>query len=324
MRRRDLLVALITAITAQPGRAQDPNRVYRIGYLGINPPTRTVAEVWKAFDEGLREHGLIEGQNVLIERRFSEGREERQPGFVAELLAWKADVIVSGSVTGAKAAREATKTIPIILAGIGDPDRLGLVDSLARPGGNITGLSSQYLSVVSKQYQLLKEIVPSLTRLAVLWNPNSASSAFAWEITERETQGLDLRYISVPIVGPADVSAALEKIEAERAEALDVYNSVMPHRAAIYEFALRKRLPVLVSSRLFLDEGALISYGPSLPYAFRRAAAYIDKVLKGTKPADLPIEQPTKWELSIQMHTARAIGIKIPATVLALADEVIE
>ncbi len=151
MRRRDFLAGAALAAAFRPAHAQQPSRVYRIGYVGINPPTTPlVAEVWKAFDEGLREHGLIEGQNVLIERRFSEGREERQPGFVAELLAWKADVIVSGSATGAKAAREATKTVPIILAGIGDPDRLGLVDSLARPGGNITGLSSQYLFVVSK------------------------------------------------------------------------------------------------------------------------------------------------------------------------------
>jgi putative tryptophan/tyrosine transport system substrate-binding protein len=158
----------------------------------------------------------------------------------------------------------------------------------------------------------------------VLRNPNSASSALAWEITQREAQGLALHYISVPIASPADVTAAFEKIEAERAEALDVYNSVMPHRAAIYGFARRKRLPVLVSSRAFLDEGALISYGPSLPDAFRRVAAYIDKVLKGTSPADLPIEQPTKFDLSIDMHTARAIGITVPYPVLALADKVIE
>ncbi len=325
MRRRDFLAGAALAAAFRPAHAQQPSRVYRIGYVGINPPTTPlVAEVWKAFDEGLRAHGLIEGQNVIIRRLFSEGREERQPGLVAELLEWKADVIVCGSSAGAQAASAATKTIPIILASVGDPDRMGIVQSLARPGGNVTGVSNLTFQAITRQYQLLKEIVPNLMRIAVLWNPNSSASAFTWEISEREAPQLGLTAISAPIAGPQDVAASLERIEAEHGEALDVHNTVMPHRAAIFSFALMKKLPVLVSARTFLDDGVLISYGPSLSEGFRRATTYIDKVLKGANPGDLPIEQPTKFELTVNLRTARTIGIDIPVAVLALADEILE
>ncbi len=169
MRRRDFLAGAALAAAFRPAHAQQPSRVYRIGYVGINPPTTPlVAEVWKAFDEGLRAHGLIEGENVIIRRLFSEGREERQPGLVAELIEWQADVIVCGSSAGAQAASAATKTIPIILASVGDPDRMGIVQSLARPGGNVTGVSNLTFQAITRQYQLLKEIAPNLTRIAVL------------------------------------------------------------------------------------------------------------------------------------------------------------
>jgi putative ABC transport system substrate-binding protein len=325
MRRRDVLAGAALAATFRSAHAQQPKRVYRLGYLGINPTTTPIqAEVWKAFDEGLRAHGLIEGENVIIRRLFSEGREERQPGFVADLIEWRVDVIVCGSSAGAQAASAATKTIPIILAAVGDPDRMGIVQSLARPGGNVTGVSNLTYQAVSRQYQLLKEVVPNLTRIAVLWNPNSAASAFTWEVSEREAPLLGLKAVSALIAGPEDVAAALRMIEAERAEALEVHNTVMAHRASILSFALEKKLPVLVSTRSFLDPGVLISYGPNLPEGFRRAAAYIDKVLKGANPGDLPIEQPSKFELAINLRTVRAIGVDIPVAVLALADEVLE
>jgi len=305
--------------------AQQRDRVYRIGYLGINQPTTSlVAEVWKAFDEGLRAHGLIEGENVIIRRLFSEGREERQPGFVAELLEWKADVIVCGSMTGVRAASEATKTIPIILAGIGDPKRLQAVKSLARPGVNITGLLS-YVLDVTRQYQILKETVASLTRVAVLWNPgNPTSLSFLQDIQDNVPKLLNLQIISVPISGPNDVAAALERIEAERAEALDLFNSIMPYRSPILSFAMSKKIPVMVTNRIFLDPGVLVSYGPSLTDIFRRTAAYVDKVLKGANAADLPIERPTKVELTLDLRTARTLGLDIPLHVLALADELLE
>ena len=325
MRRRNFLAGVALAATVRPVNAQQPNRVYRIGYLGINPiTTRSQAEVWEAFDEGLRAHGLVAGVNVILRRLYSEGREERQPGFVADLIEWKADVIVCGSSAGAQAASAATKTIPIILAAVGDPDRMGIVKSLARPGGNVTGVSNLTSHAVGKQYQLLKEVVPNLTRIAVLWNPNSAASAFTWEISERDAPLLGLKAVSAPISGPEDVAAALRKIETERAEAVEVHNTVMAHRASILSFTLEKKIPVLVSTRTFLDPGVLISYGPSLPEGFRRAAAYIDKVLKGANPGDLPIEQPSKFELAVNLRTARAIGVDIPVAVLALADEVRE
>jgi putative ABC transport system substrate-binding protein len=325
MRRRDLLAGAALAATCRSALSQQPTRVYRIGYLGINQPTTPlVAKVWKAFDEGLRSHGLIEGENVIILRLFSEGREERQPSFVAELLAWKADVIVCGSMAGVRAASEATTTIPIILAGIGDPERLGAVKSLARPGVNITGLLS-YILDVARQYQLLKEIVPSLTRVAVLWNPNNPISvSFLHDVQSRIPTVLAVQIISVPIAGPDDVATALEEIERQEAEAFDLFNSVMPFRSSILRFAAEKKIPVMVSNRIFLDPGVLVSYGPNLPDIFRRTAAYVDKVLKGANAADLPIERPTAVELTIDLRTARSLGIDIPPHVLALADELIE
>ena len=325
MRRRDFLAGVALAATVRPVNAQQPNRVYRIGYLGINPiTTRSQAEVWEAFDEGLRAHGLVAGVNVILRRLYSEGREERQPGFVADLIEWKADVIVCGSSAGAQAASAATKTIPIILAAVGDPDRMGIVKSLARPGGNVTGVSNLTSHAVGKQYQLLKEVVPNLTRIAVLWNPNSAASAFTWEISERDAPLLGLKAVSAPISGPEDVAAALRKIETERAEAVEVpqYSDGAPcFHSQLYA---GEEIPVLISTRTFLDPGVLISHGPSLPEGFRRAAAYIDKVLKGANPGDLPIEQPSKFELAVNLRTARAIGVDIPVAVLALADEVRE
>jgi putative ABC transport system substrate-binding protein len=323
MRRRDFLAGAAIVATFRSVHAQEPNRVYRVGYLGINPTTTPIqAEVWKAFDEGLRTHGLIEGENLIIRRYFSEGREERQAGFVAELLEWKADVIVCGSLAGAKAASDVTKTVPIILAGIGDPVRLGFAKSLAKPGGNITGVSGTVLEA-TKHYQLLKEIVPSLMRIAVLWNPKNVISSLA--NLERDVhRSLGLQVIPIPISGPEDVAAALEKIETEQAEALDVLNSVMMYRTSILNFALKKKLPVTVSNRTFRDPGVLISYGSSLPDAFRRTATYVDKVLRGANPADLPIEQSSKVELTLDLRTARGMGIDIPLHVLALADELVE
>jgi putative ABC transport system substrate-binding protein len=257
MRRRDFLAGAAIVATFRSVHAQEPNRVYRVGYLGINPTTTPIqAEVWKAFDEGLRTHGLIEGENLIIRRYFSEGREERQAGFVAELLEWKADVIVCGSLAGAKAASDVTKTVPIILAGIGDPVRLGFAKSLAKPGGNITGVSGTVLEA-TKHYQLLKEIVPSLTRIAVLWSPIVISSLANLERDVHRSLGLQV--IPIPISGPEDVAAALEKIETEQAEALDVLNSVMMYRTSILNFALKKKLPVTVSNRTFRDPGVLIS-----------------------------------------------------------------
>jgi putative tryptophan/tyrosine transport system substrate-binding protein len=322
MRRRDLLAAII-AVTAQPGRAQDPNRIYRIGYLGVNPTTtRLQVEVWNGFEQGLRENGLVLGQNVLLERRFSEGREERQPGFLAELLAWKADVIVVGSPTAAVAAK-AHGTVPTVLAVI-DPLGNGLVANLARPGGNITGVSSQAGDLVTKQYELLREAVPGLRRLAVLWNPNNVGAAIGWEHCAREATALGLVPISVPITGPADIEAALARIEAEGAQALDIQNAVMPHRVRILDFALQRRLPTLAHARTFADVGVLMTYGASQVDGFRRAAGYAAKLLKGASPADLPIHQPTTFELVINLQRAKAIGLDIPPTLLARADEVIE
>jgi putative ABC transport system substrate-binding protein len=298
--------------------AQQGSKVYRIGYLGINPTTTPLqAEVWKGFDRGLREHGLVLGQNVLLEQRFSEGREERQPRFLAELLAWKADVIVLGSTAGAHVAKRTSGTVPLVIAMI-DPLASGLVANLSQPGGNITGVSSQSGDLFAKQHELLKEFVPGLRRIAVVFNPNNVGSA------ERETSALGLVPIPITITGPADIEAALTRIDEEGAQALGIFNSVMVHRARILEFALKRRLPTFVGTRTFADSGVLFSFGASFPDGFRRAAGYVAKLLKGAKPADLPIEQPTQFELVINMRTAKALGLDIPPALLARADEVIE
>ena len=321
--RRLCVLALATLWPLCAG-AQQGGRVYRIGYLGINPTTTPLqAEIWKGFEQSLREHGFVLGHNALLEQRFSEGREERHPGFLAELLAWKADVIVVASPAAAHAAKEASGTIPIVLAMI-DPLGSGLVTNLARPGGNITGVSSQAGDLVTKQYELLKEAVPGLQRIAVLWNPNNVGSAIGWKQSEREASALGFVPIPVPITGPADIEAALARIEAEAVQALDIHNAVMVHRARILEFALKRHLPTFAHTRTFADSGVLLTYGASQADGFRRAAGYVAKLLKGAKPADLPIEQPAKFELVISLKTASAIGITISPALLARADEVIE
>jgi putative ABC transport system substrate-binding protein len=324
MRRLRRFCALAVAMLWPLGAdAQQGEKVYRIGYLGINPTTTTLqAEVWKGFEQGLREHGFVLGRNVLLEQRFSEGREERHPGFLAELLAWKADVIVVGSPAAARVAKEAGGDVPIVLAGL-DPLGGGLVTNLARPGGNITGISSQAYDLLFKQHDLLKEAVPGLRRVAVLWNPNAGGPGIGKE-SDREASALGLVSIPIPITGPADVEPALTRIEAAGAQALNIANSVMAHRARILDFAVKRRLPTLVGPRTFADSGVLMTYGASQSDGFRRAAGYAAKLLRGAKPADLPIEQPTKFELVINLRTAKALGLTLPPSLLARADEVIE
>jgi len=325
VKRRAFLAALASGLFAAPlaDGAQPAGKVWRVGYLGISAVS-PADPIWEAFRIGMREHGYTEGQNLIIERRYAEGREERYPSFVAELLALKVDIILTTSTQAALAAKAATSSIPIVLVGVQDPERTGLVASLGRPGGNVTGISNQLLEVQAKQYQLFKEALPRLARLGVLWNPTNEASALAWRETENQARALGMTAISGAIASPAELEPTLAAVAARRPDGLYVSLTMTPYRQRIIEFALSRRLPTLVSDRRWASSGVLLTYGPNLPDIWRRCAVYIDKILKGAKPADLPVEQPTRFELVINLKTAETLGLTIPPALLARADEVIQ
>jgi len=323
MIRRAFLVGLGSGILAAPlaAEAQQAGKVWRIGWLGATPPS---SAVWEAFIAGLRERGYVEGQNIVLERRYSEGREDRFPGFAAELVQMKVDVIVVASTQAARAAKAATSSIPIVLVGILDPERTGLVASLGRPGGNVTGISTPLLELQAKQLQLFKEAVPRLSRVAIMWNPANEASALAWRETPDPARMLGMTTISGSIASPAELEPALAAVAAQRPDGLYIHLIMTPYRKRIIEFALSQRLPTFVADRGWADAGALLTYGPSSLDMFRRSAGYVDKILKGAKPADLPVEQPNKFDFVINLRTAKALGLTIPQSLLGRADEVIE
>ena len=328
MDRRDTVLALL-ALGAAPlaAEAQQATKVARIGCLATNPAIST--RLREAFVQGLRDLGYIEGRNLLIEYRDADGKAERLPALAAELVALKVDVIVASGTLAALAARRATKTLPIVFSPAGDPVGSGLVASLARPGGNVTGLSAFAPELVGKRLELLKEAVPGISRVAVLWQPG----AFG-ERTEKDTLkraevaardlGMPLQFVEAR--GPDDFARAFSDMSRARASALAVLASNMfnSERRRLVDLAAEKRLPKVYSARELVDAGGLMSYGANLADLNRRAATYVDRILKGTKPADLPVEQPTKFELIINLKTAKALGLTIPQSVLGRADEVIQ
>jgi putative ABC transport system substrate-binding protein len=321
------LAPIGAAVHAQEYKAQQAGKVWRIGWLGISPPTSLpVKRFSEAFLQGLRDHGFVEGQNVIIERRYSEGREDSHTGFVAEFIQMKVDLIVAASSAAAHAARQATNTIPIVMLAVASPERQGLVVSLARPGGNVTGTSTQFGGELSgKMFQLLKETVPKLSKLAILWNPDNLGSAVTFREGEvPAAKALGVVLVSLEVRGPGDVDHALTTIASARPDALWVHIVAFSFRARLLEFAATNRLPTVAQSSLWPQFGGLLSYGPDNADLFRRGAALAAKILKGAKPADLPIEQPTKFELVINLKTAKALGLRIPPSVLARADQVIE
>jgi putative ABC transport system substrate-binding protein len=323
MKRREFIALLSGAAAAWPlgASAQQAAKVPRIGYLAgnlaANPHLR------EAFLQGLRDLGYVEGRNVVIEYRDLEGKYERLP------VALKVDVILAGGTPQPLAAKQATRTIPIVFAGAGDPIGSGLVTSLARPGGNVTGLSVLSPELVGKCLEQLKQAVPGVSRVAVLWQPGGFG-----ERTEKDTlkgaevagRGLGVRLQFVEARGQADFDRAFSDMTKARAGALTVFvsNFFFVERRRLVDLAAKNRLPAVYQLREFVDAGGLMSYGPNLADVFRRAATYVDKILKGAKPADLPVEQPTKFELVINLKTAKALGLRIPAVLLARADEVIE
>ena len=280
----------------------------------------------EAFRQQLHELGYVEGQNIVIEYRFAEWRAERLADFAAELVRLKVDVIVSGGTPGPLAAKRATSTIPIVMAAAGDPVGTGLVANLGRPEGNITGLSNLSEELTGKRLQLVKEVVPGISRVAVLWNAGNPISMIVFKHTEAAARTLGMQVHSVEVRGPDDFQQALAAMVTARAGALFVVDDplVFRQRLLIADFAVRNRLPASAFYKEFVEAGGLMSLGPNLAHQYRRAAIFVDKILKGAKPADLPVEQPTKFELVINLKTARAIGLTIPSALLLRADQVIE
>jgi putative tryptophan/tyrosine transport system substrate-binding protein len=308
--------------------AQPSGKVFQIGILSNVPLTsREGAPVWGAFIQGLRELGYVEGQNITIVHRSSEGRYQRLPDLAAELVRLKVDVIVAPASQNVRAAMQATRTIPIVMTGTGDPVAAGLVASLAHPGGNVTGLSLVIPDIVGKQLALLKEAMPRVSRVAVLANPTNEMYTTRW-LSEAKTAarslGLQLEVFEARV--PDDFSRASAALSRIRAEALFVQidGMFLQHPTKVVDLAVRHRLPAMYGAKEFVDAGGLMFYGPSMRDGFRRAATYVDKILKGAKPSELPVEQPTKFELVINGKTARALGITIPQSLVSRADDIVQ
>ncbi len=322
-----IIVTLAFTVFAAPLRAeaQRPAKVPQVGMLIPVAPADATTNI-EAFRQGLRELGYVENQNIAIELRYSAGRDERLRGLAAELVALKVDVIVTWGTPAARAAKAATRTIPIVTAALIDPVGTGLVASLARPGGNLTGVTSGGAELSGKSLELLKEVVPGVTRIAVLWNPANPVTPVMFRETQVAADSLKVKLQSVRVSDPNDFDSAFAAITQERRGALLVLQDTMlqAHRRWILDFVGKNRLPAMYERKAWVDDGGLMSYGVSFPSNFRRAAAYVDKILKGTKPADLPVENPTRFELILNMKTAKALGLTIPQSVLIRVDQVIK
>src|SRR5438876_1536247 len=306
-------------------QAQQPTKVYRIGYL-TNASLSSVAARTEAFHQGLRELGYVEGKNIVIEWRSTEGKADRQPGLAAELVRLKVDVIVTGGPAATRAAKEATVAIPIVMAFDIDPVGSGFVATLARPGGNITGLSTLSPEISGKRLELLKEIVPKLSRVAVLGNSTVPGNAQALRETERAAGVFGVKLQYVEIENPEEIESAFRAARKGHADAVLVLGSqvVTSHAKQFAELAAKSQLPAIYWSPEFVEAGGLMTYSVRITDLFRRSATYVDKILKGAKPAELPVEQPTKFELIINLKAAKQIGLTIPPNVLLRADKVIK
>ena len=326
-RRRLLVATAAWPALAWAGAvgAQAPAKARRIGILTSFSPSDTA--LWhQAFRFGLRDRGWVEGKNISIEYRYAEGKSDRLPDLAADLVRRKVDVIVASVTTDARAAQKATRAIPIVVAAATDPVATGLVESLARPGGNITGLSQMAPQLAGKRLELLKEIVPKLSRVAVLWNSQGPASTLHWKEIQLPAQQLGVELHSLEVRSPNDFDKAFEAAIRARAGALLIIPALLitTNLNRLAGLAARSRLPSIYHDSEFADFGGLVTYGPDRADMFRRAATFVDKILKGAKPGDLPIEQPTKFELVINLKTAKALGLTIPQSVLFRADRVIE
>jgi putative ABC transport system substrate-binding protein len=329
MSRRTVVIAfllLAVAATFPPVDAAQESKIAKIGVLIPATPAAT-AHFLEAFRQGLRELGHVEGKTFVLELRYAEARAERLPEFARHLVSLKVDVIMTGTDLAIAAAKQQTHTIPIVMTSSTDPVGTGFVASLARPGGNVTGLSTISPELSGKRLELLKEAVPGLSRVAFLWNPDVRGTVLDYKETEGAARSLRLELQSVEVPRAEDLDRAFSAVTKQRAQALIVPapNPVLfANRGQIVGFAQRNRLPSIYAQKEYVEVGGLMSYGPSLPDMYRRAATFVDKILKGAKPADLPVEQPTRFELVVNLKAAKALGLTIPQSVLIRADRVIQ
>jgi len=317
---------LVLLAAASGAAAQSQAKVYRVGYLGIVPPTASNSAPWDAFVDGLREHGYVEGRNLVLHRRYSAGQDARFAELAAELVRLNVEVIVSSTTNGALAAKQVTSTIPIVTIVAGDPVGSGLVASLARPGGNVTGLSSQAPDLAAKQLQLLREVAPGIKRVAVLWNPTLPQHQTVFRETQRGAATLRLEIESLELRSPDDLEAVFQRIARTRPDGLQVFDqpAMFPQRQRVVDLVARSRIPAIYGVPPYVDVGGLMSYSPNLADLFRRSTTYVDKLLRGAKAAELPVEQPTTFEFAINLKAAKALGITLPPALMQRVTRVVE
>jgi putative ABC transport system substrate-binding protein len=326
--RRKLVIALgAGALVAPFAFAQQQGKVWRVGFLSTRRVEISDSDfAYGSFRQGMRELGYVEGKNLVIEWRSAEGKTERLPALAAELVRLNVDVIVAASTPGVAAAQKATTSIPIVMTSILDPVGSGFVASLAHPGGNITGLKNFFGELGPKQLEMLRSVVPKLTRVAILSNPNNAGMAAVLKNVPVAAQKIGVTILSFDAASPPEIESAFSKMAQEKAGAVivvaDAVFITQAHQIA--ELAAKNRLPSIQATREYAEAGGLMSYGNSLGEDYRRAATYVDKIFKGAKPGDIPVEQPTTFELAINMKTAKALGIKFPQSILVQATKIIE
>jgi ABC-type uncharacterized transport system substrate-binding protein len=327
LRRREFMTLLGGAAAAWPlaARAQQPGKMYRIGFLG-NSTAALEGSLVGSLREGLRDLGYVEGQNILIEYRWAEGQYEQFPALIAELLAQRVEVIVTAGTPASLAVKNATTSVPLVMVAVGDPVTTGLVASLARPGGNITGLTSTSEELDGKRLELLREVIPKLSHVAVFWNPENPTLLTSLKEMRAAAQVLGIKVQVLEVRTPADLEETFKAIVRERPGALLVMGDrlFLHNRQRIMDFATKQRLPVVPGHPELVEAGGLMSYGASYPGMHRRAAYFVDRILKGAKPADLPVERPVKFELVLNLKAAKTLGLEVPPQLIARADEVIE
>ena len=321
------LCAIPLALCSSAAQAQQSGKISRIGYVRVVGVPSIPGPNVEAFRQGLKDLGYVEGKNILTEFRYAEGKPDRVPSLVAELVRLKVDILISGDDTTLRAAKEATKTIPIVMVINQDPVATGLVDSLARPGGNITGISRLTRELSGKRLELLTEVVPGIVRVGILWDVTAEGPNISFKEYESAARALKIQLQSLEVRSPdPDLGGAFQSAVKGRASALiTIGNSLLNrYRKQIANYAIKHRLPSMYESSQWIEPGGLISYSSNDAESYRRAAWVVDKILKGTKPADIPVEQPTKFELVINLKTAKQIGLEIPQSVLFRADRVIK
>ena len=327
MKRRKLLIVLGASVLGAPlaSFSQQPAKVPRVGWLVTGSPT-TYRFSLAAFRAGLEALGYKEGQNIVIEYRWAEGHTDRLPELAAELVQQKVDVILAGGTIGARAAMGATREIPIVAAGVGDLVEAGIVTNYARPEGNLTGFVASAAELAGKRLEIMKEILPRARNIAVLWNPASKGTETQWTSAQKAATALQLTLVLYAARTLEELESVLVSIPRAHPDFLSVINDpfVFTFRTKITDAAAQAKLPAIYGFREFVDDGGLMSYGPSIIDTYRRAATYVDRILKGAKPAELPVQLPITFELVINMKTAKALGIKFPNSILLRADKVIE